>query len=428
MFDILTIKRYIQLINISQNHMTDVASFVTFILGVNMLGIRKMVGLSCALVFGVNTSIYASELKVVLPKCLATQVNFDVERLAKTDAYELMGLDRDYIEDLAKLKQKVHCGGFVDVTRKFNQTKKLNKNAQSFLQHFVDKPHFTDSHETYHIKHQAVVNSMLENVKSEVVWDTLTDLTRFSDRSASTETGVQAAEWIKDNFDKMANDAGRTDVKSYLVDTGWWYSQPSVVTVVGTHLDNDAVVVGAHMDTLSYDKPGADDDGSGSASITEAARVILNSKEKLSHPVYFIWYAAEEEGLVGSGYVVEDFLSKHIPVKAVIHFDMTGYRYHNKETMWLLDDNTNKSLTSFVDSLIKEYVGVKVGHTTCGYQCSDHASWNNEGIKAAAPFEAKFGEEDPYIHTGRDTMDYVSLNHMTNFTKLAIAFVGELAS
>src|SRR5262249_37754543 len=98
------------------------------------------------------------------------------------------------------------------------------------------------------------------------------------------------------------------------------YVQPSVVAKLGNS-DEPGIVVGGHMDTLSSTfelKPGADDDGSGTTTVMGVARTILNSGMKFNKPIYFIWYAAEEAGLVGSGYVVKYFKKNNIPVDAVI--------------------------------------------------------------------------------------------------------------
>src|SRR5690606_20612563 len=120
-----------------------------------------------------------------------------------------------------------------------------------------------------------------------------------------------------------------------------------------------AVVIGAHVDTLAADDepmPGADDDGSGTVSVLEAARLIINSGLTFKHPIYFIWYAAEEEGLVGSQHVVDNFLKQNIPVAGVLHFDCTGYVYQRDLTMWLMRDNTNPSLNKFMEALISTYL------------------------------------------------------------------------
>lgn len=385
---------------------------------------KFLFGLSVGLL---STSVFAEVHQFVMPNCLSESLTLKSNTLAKTKQLSLLAIDSKHMTTLVLQAHKIHCGGFVDVTHKLNQSLKGTLDYKAFLNaQQAKKPAIT--HTSYTISHEKAVKALVSQVEPNNIWKTLGSLTSFSDRYANSETGVEAAQWIKDNFDSMARDAGRTDVKSYFVQTGPWYDQPSVVTVIGADLKTDAVVIGGHMDTLPYSKPGADDDGSGSSSITEAARVVLNSDEKLTHPVYFIWYAAEEMGLVGSSYVVDDFIDKKIPVKAVIQFDMTGYRYHNSDKMWLLSDNVDKDLSDFVATLIETYVGAPLGWTQCGYGCSDHASWYQEGFKASAPFEAKFGEEDPYIHTGNDTMEYVSVDHMTNFTKLAVAFAGELAS
>jgi leucyl aminopeptidase len=385
---------------------------------------QVLMGLTMSLL---ASSAFADARYVVLPTCLGDAVKGTGTTLAVTKTHRLMSIDTKEIETVRKMAHRQHCGGFIDVTHRYTPSIRQHLDYSTFLKNFKPQKVRLTNAKPFNISHEKVVSELVKHVEPNNIWDTLTSLTHFSDRSASTDTGVKAAHWLKDNFDKMAQSAHRDDVNSYFVETGW-YKQPSVVTVIGKDIKADAVVVGGHMDTLSYSKPGADDDGSGSSSIMEAARVILNSKEKLTHPVYFIWYAAEERGLVGSGYVVEDFIDKKIPVKAVIQFDMTGYRYHNSDKMWLLADNVDTELSQFVAKLIETYVGAPIGWTKCGYGCSDHASWHYEGFKAAAPFEAKFGEEDPYIHTGDDTMEYVSRDHMTNFSKLAVAFVGELAS
>src|SRR5690606_4306994 len=138
------------------------------------------------------------------------------------------------------------------------------------------------------------------------------------------------------------------DVSSYYIQTGTRYKQPSVVTLIGKGKRGAAIVIGAHIDTLSGNKPGADDDASGIAVSLEVSRVLLASKLKLDRPVYIIAYAAEEMGLVGSSYVVEEFLDRKIPVTAVMQLDQAGYRANPADqTIWLIDDYVDKGLTSF---------------------------------------------------------------------------------
>lgn len=83
---------------------------------------------------------------------------------------------------------------------------------------------------------------------------------------------------VEKTFDDMSETNGRTDTASFFVKTGSYYKQPSLVTVIGKDINAPAVVIGAHMDTLDGRMPGAGDDGSGSSSIMEMARVLLSSK------------------------------------------------------------------------------------------------------------------------------------------------------
>ncbi|MCL5272688.1 MAG: M20/M25/M40 family metallo-hydrolase, partial [Gammaproteobacteria bacterium] len=282
--------------------------------------------------------------------------------------------------------------------------------------------------DVYEVKHQEEVNAALKEVVADNIWDTLTHLTTFKNRSATKNTGVEAANWLKSTFEAMAVKYGRTDTETYFVKTGW-YKQPSLVTVIGKDIKAPGIVIGAHMDTLDGEMPGAGDDGSGSSSIMEAARVLLSSNTTFKRPVYIIWYAAEERGLVGSQHVVEYFQEHAIPVKAVVQFDMTGYRVHAEDpTMWVFTDYTDKGLSNYIAKLIDTYVHVPVDYSHCGYGCSDHASWTEVGVPSAFPCESNFDEHNPYIHSSDDTMSLLSLEHMTNFSKLALSFVIEQAS
>ena len=66
--------------------------------------------------------------------------------------------------------------------------------------------------------------------------------------------------------------------------------------------DDNVVMAGAHLDSVQ-DGAGINDNGSGSASLLETA--IQMAKVKPTNTVRFAWWGAEEEGLLGSEYYVE---------------------------------------------------------------------------------------------------------------------------
>ncbi|CAM4478557.1 MAG: hypothetical protein LEGION0403_FIIPPAGN_02835 [Legionella sp.] len=362
-------------------------------------------------------------------QCLAAKITTAYDVLAENKQFRIIDVPSADVESISHLADKEHCGRFVNVSQRIAGNSLIAKQraAKNVLaKNALHAP--IKGKTTYEIKHQDEVNAALKNVVADNIWQTLAHLTSYHNRSATKDTGVDAAKWLKAKFEAMATEYGRTDVATYFVSTGY-YKQPSLVTVIGKDIKAPGIVIGAHMDTLDGRMPGAGDDGSGSSSIMEMARVLLSSNTTFKRPVYIIWYAAEERGLVGSQHVVDHFHEHAIPVKAAIQFDMTGYRVDPKDpTMWVFTDYTDKGLSNFVAKLIDIYVKVPVDYSRCGYGCSDHASWTEIGVPAAFPCESNFDDHNPYIHSSSDTMALLSLEHMTNFSKLAVAFAIELAS
>ncbi|MBX3708249.1 MAG: M20/M25/M40 family metallo-hydrolase [Gammaproteobacteria bacterium] len=381
---------------------------------------------------------------IVAPQCLVKNlsVSMNYKTLASSSTLALLETNRlgiDYLIEAKNHRTATPCGGFVDVTDAWDNyhSRDLSsqRKAKSFLQEEMTKESSVKiKAKTYGIQYPDQVNQLIKQINPSTIWSDLTAFSdthksKFPDRYANSATGVNAANWLKEKIEALAKANNRTDITTYAISTGPQYKQPSIVVKIGDS-NEPGVVIGGHMDTLSSSwelKPGADDDGSGSMAVMEIARTLISSNMRFKKPIYIMWYAAEEEGLVGSSKVVAEFKNKNIPIDAVLQFDMTGYADKNDPTIWLITDNINKDLTAYLETLIKTYIKQPVGYTRCGYSCSDHASWNKAGFPAAIPFEAAFGKDNPYIHTANDTINILSINHMANFAKLGIAFAVELA-
>jgi len=194
------------------------------------------------------------------------------------------------------------------------------------------------------------------------------------------------------------------------------------------------VIVGAHQDTvrggLFGNAPGADDDGSGTITTLEAFTVLLTNgyQPKDDHILEFHWYAAEEVGLRGSQGVAAQYQREQRLIQGMIQFDMTGYHGDGKQEIGVITDYTDPSLTQFLRKLIQAYAGIPQVDTKCRYGCSDHASWNRAGFRSAFPFEGKFSDSSPFIHTRDDTIEHVDVEHMKTFSKVALSFAVELCA
>ena len=281
---------------------------------------------------------------VVAPQCLLKNSGIDYKTLSANKSFALIEVSNDGVDKLIDAKHARRaeaCGGFVDVSADWQEAKGKNQSV-NFLARYTEKT-ATEKKSSlntlqYSIKYPEVVNALIKIMNPQDMWTDLTTLTNFADRYADSDNGVAAAAWLKTQVETMAANANRKDVSVRYVATGTNYKQPSVVVKIGTS-DGPGIVIGGHMDTLSSSrelKPGADDDGSGTVTALAVARNLISSGMTFKKPIYIIWYSAEEEGLVGSGYVVKDFKKRNIPVDAVLQFDMTGYCYKNDPTIWLI--------------------------------------------------------------------------------------------
>jgi len=86
--------------------------------------------------------------------------------------------------------------------------------------------------------------------------------------------------------------------------------------------DDNVVMAGAHLDSVQ-DGAGINDNGSGSASLLETA--IQMAKVKPTNTVRFAWWGAEEEGLLGSEYYVEQLTEEQeADIALYLNFDMVA--------------------------------------------------------------------------------------------------------
>jgi leucyl aminopeptidase len=342
-------------------------------------------------------------------------------------------LSRISAHQLPELSEFIHrnerrCGGYFS----FDSATE----AEAFLRNERSAQAIATLAVTYTIDNQATVNPWLPQVTESRLRSTISHLsTAYPNRYYASSYGTTAANWIRDSWQALAT--GRSDVSTELFTAcAGCGGQPSVIlTIQGTDLPNEIVVLGGHLDSISntgsgnsMQAPGADDDASGIASLTEVLRIALASGWRPKRTVKFMGYAAEEVGLRGSAAIANSFRNQGKNVVGVLQLDMTNYRTGSPYDMQLITDYSNSGLQQFLRDLFDTYLqplGMSRGTYTCGYGCSDHASWTSNGYPAAFMYE---GGDFPYLHTTAD-----DLGHMGNtatpsvaLTKLGLAFLGEL--
>jgi Zn-dependent M28 family amino/carboxypeptidase len=194
--------------------------------------------------------------------------------------------------------------------------------------------------------------------------------------------------------------------------------------------DDRVVVVGAHLDSVP-EGPGIQDNGSGSAAILEVALQMAELGIEPRNKVRFAWWGAEESGLVGSQFYVDNLSKRDIKNIALnLNFDMIGspnfvrfvYDGDGSDTP-LAGPNGSKNIEQvFLDYFAEQNLPTE---PTAFDGRSDYGPFiavgipagglftGAEGIKTdeqAAIYSGTAGDQyDPCYHLACDTFDNVSL-------------------
>ena len=320
------------------------------------------------------------------------------------------------------------CAGFLThPSRKQALQDAATSQTQASLQQAAIQPLAV----SYTVDNATVVNSLIGQLQATNIQSTITSLASYYNRYYTAQTAVDSSNWLKSQWQTLA--AGRSDVTVELFPHTW--AMPSVImTIQGTTFPGEVVVLGGHLDSINVSNtagqaPGADDDASGVASLTEVIRAAMALNYKPLRTVKFMAYAAEEVGLRGSAAIASSYQSQGINVIGAFQLDMTDYKGSTYD-VGMVSDNTNAAQNNFVTTLITTYGGgLTYTSFACGYACSDHASWTNIGVPSSLPFEATISTDNPYIHSANDTLANCggNANHALKFSKIAAAYMAELA-
>ncbi|MES2901920.1 MAG: M20/M25/M40 family metallo-hydrolase [Pseudomonadota bacterium] len=338
---------------------------------------------------------------------------------------EVSPKDVGRLASLLHLKLR-HCGGFMFHPSEAAARLVLSGPAAALPQRA--KP-------GYEITQQALVTPALARMEEGRLAATISRLSAFGNRFYSSPQGAEASNWIRQTWQELGKAHPEVSVAQF-AHAG--YGQQSVIaTILGSDKADEVVVLGAHMDSINIlaprsggVAPGADDDASGIAGLTEVLRSLVASQYKPRRTIKLIAYAAEEVGLRGSQDIAREFRKANIDVVGVLQLDMTNYKGSDKD-IYLITDYTDDNQNAFLRRLIAAYLPtLTVGADQCGYACSDHTAWHAQGYAASMPFESELGADNPHIHTKNDTYANTGNQaaHALKFTRLAAAFAVELGS
>jgi len=245
-------------------------------------------------------------------------------------------------------------------------------------------------------------------------------------RGFGTPQGLKAAHYIANRFEEAGIEAldghylhpfmhreGILNIPGNNVIGVVWGNDPELrdeYIVLGAHYDHLGWKI-ADGDTVVYN--GADDNATGSSSIIEIGRNLVERQSELGRSIILVAFDGEESGLIGSNHFLSDSIVPPQTVKLMFSLDMVGMVKAHKGL-----DMKGAELLESCDYLVGELAEkYELNITKTGKkieQRTDTAPFGKIGIPAIAP---NTGTESPY-HKPEDTaekLDYDGMAQVANY-------------
>lgn len=209
------------------------------------------------------------------------------------------------------------------------------------------------------------------------------------------------------------------------------YIETQNVTAVKRSENSDEyIVIGAHYDHLGYGGPktgslmpdtsaihnGADDNASGVAAMLEIAR---NSKDTdFDKNIIFIAFGAEEMGLHGSKFFVDNPPVDFEKIRLMLNFDMVGYLDEVTRKFSVSGVGTWQESRPHISKALKK-LSLDADLKDDGVGPSDHAAFYFKGVPVLFMFT---GTHDLY-HKPGDDADYLNYAGLKDISDFALELV-----
>ncbi len=177
-------------------------------------------------------------------------------------------------------------------------------------------------------------------------------------------------------------------------------------------LAREYLIVGAHLDhcgSWPVLLPGADDNASGSATVLEIARAAARLQPRPRRSLVFVFFAGEEEGLLGSKFFVEHRPASLKSCVGVFNLDMEGVGSGAFVAAGKNFPDLFKLLEQARD-VLEPGITLRAGLSE-GEARSDHGPFQAAGIPAVSLFGTGASPHHGY-HTNEDTIWWIAPKNM----------------
>ncbi len=243
---------------------------------------------------------------------------------------------------------------------------------------------------------------LVNQVNQSNIAATVSHLSSYFSRRANQSEIHLAKDWLINAL----NSYGNLNVSTFSFSSS--YAPNVVAELTGTTHPEKVIVLGAHYDSINgggsnLSAPGADDNASGSAALLETARIL--SQSSFENTIRFVWFSAEELGLIGAAAYADFLVSEGVEPIAMFNMDMVAYREAGDAfNLDFATNNTDPVLVQFCRDVTAAYIPTLptiTGVLTAG--TSDHQAFQSEGIPSVFFFE-DLADLSPHLHTSADTV------------------------
>ena len=287
------------------------------------------------------------------------------------------------------------------------------------------------------------LESLMPQINADSLLRTVTDLQNFGSRYALRPGGNhEVAEYLVNRL----NNYGITAV----IDTfhlsgqhflGGPYDQDFYnvrgVLPATEPIDDSLVLIGAHLDAISYDHatwqlleiaPGADDNASGVAVMIEMARICHANHLRFHRDIHFMAFDGEELGLFGGYYDAQKRNAAGEKIAVMINNDMVSYQPDENWRLMLHWYNNSLDVVSRAADLCAQYTDIDPYIPTLSengsYNASDSYAYFQNGFRTVFAIEYTFSTS---YHTDHDLADSNNYAYHADVARYNLAMLAEYA-
>ncbi len=193
----------------------------------------------------------------------------------------------------------------------------------------------------------------------------------------------------------------------------------SEIVVIGAHYDHVGVTVTRDGQRLIF--YGADDNASGTAGLLELAQFFAANRDRIKRSLLFIAFGAEERGLIGSRYFVENPTVPLDRIVAMVNLDMIGRLRNN--VLSVLGVGSSPLWKELVERVNAQF-NFTLRDSPGVFGASDHFSFYTRGIPVLFFFT---GLHENY-HRPSDKWDTINYEGMEKVLHMVAAIVEQIAN